>query len=91
MSCELITLKLAVADTHAQEEDYFASITVTVTYNQTFSPPAPTLFLFFFSPSTIHKSSFQVQIKFKGEKVKKVSWLAVERGRNNQGLQVCIY
>lgn len=73
MSCELITPKLAVADTHAQEEDYFASITVTVTYNQTFSPPSPHPFSLFFFSSTIHKSSFQVQIKFKGEKVKKVS------------------
>lgn len=75
MSCELITPKLAVADTHAQEEDYFASITVTVTYNQTFFPLTPPLFFssFFFFPSTIHKSSFQVQIKFKGEKVEKVS------------------
>lgn len=49
----------AVADTHAQEEDYFARITVTVTQNQSFSPPSPHPFsflpFFFFSPP-LHNS-----------------------------------
>lgn len=88
MSCELITLWLPVAETHTQEEDYFPSITVTLTYNQSFSPSlrissaaSPNLFspVFLFSSLSlffiIQKSSFQVQTKFKGEKVKKVSWL----------------
>lgn len=55
MSCELITLWLPVAETQTQEEDYFPSITVTLTYNQTFpsvsaSPPQPppTFFLLSF-------------------------------------------
>lgn len=102
VTCELITLWLPVAETHTQEEDYFPSITVTLTYNQPFLPvstslsrppptfplqPSPTphscllsfssffslaFSLFFFNNS---KSSFQVQPKLKGEKVKKVSWL----------------
>lgn len=94
MSCELITLWLPVAETHTQEEDYFPSITVRLTYNQSFPPvstsppqPSPTFFFFlsFFIPLSvfssflflkiIQKSSFQVHTKFKGEKVKKVSWL----------------
>lgn len=108
MSCELITPWLPVAETHTQEEGYFPSISVTLTYNQSLPLPVSTalpqppptflllsfllLFFFFFFLYynfffIIQKSSFQVQTKFKGEKVKKVSWPRLFRkGRTNWGL-----
>lgn len=90
MSCELITPWLPVAETHTQEEGYFPSITVTLTYNQSLPlPQSPQLFHSlprpFFSCLSFSFLSFFFFLSFKSLLSKFKQSLKVKRSRKFHG------